>query len=48
MGIVDVEDGIRIVVVAVESWRLVAVAAEDKATQKKQDNRAAFDPFYKR
>lgn len=49
---VDVADEIRIAVVAVESWGLavaVAVAvAEHKATQKKQHNRAAFDPFYKR
>lgn len=48
MDIVDVADEIQIVVaVAVESWGLVVVVAEHKATQKTQHNRAAFDPFIK-
>ena len=41
----DVADEIRIVVVvAVESQDLVAAVAEHKVTQKKQHNRAVFDP----
>lgn len=42
---VDVADGIRIAVVAVESWGLVAAVAEHKAAQKTQHNLAACAPY---
>lgn len=48
LDIVDVADEIRIAVVAVESWGLVAAVAGQKATQKtQQHSRAALDPFIK-
>lgn len=48
LDIVDVADEIRIAVVAVESWGLVAAVAGQKATRKtQQHSRAALDPFIK-